>query len=322
MASIRGTLQQAIALTICGVMGCTRTVELTPPPAASPAWVVAQSGASVMIGAGDIASCLNTASAGTAHLVDSVMKADSIAKVPDVAFTLGDNVYESGTAAEFAQCFTPTWGDPNKRLMRNIRPTPGNHDYYSKGAAPYFAYFGKAAGDNVSGYYSYDVGEWHMLALNSEIIVNPTFNAAVRAAQLAWVEKDLAANKKLCTLAYWHNPRFSSGWHGSNAQFIPLWELLIKHGVELVLNGHDHDYERFRPMNAQGVVDTVNGITQIVAGTGGDELRRFEAPLANSAARVAGRAGVLLLVLGGAEYRTVFLEVGGRLWDPSGGKCH
>ena len=306
--------------TLGAAMSCTQAVALTPPPAASPAWVIAESGAAVMIGVGDIASCKPRVGEATARLVDSVLRADSVAKVPDVVFTLGDNVYETGTAAEFANCFTPSWGDPEKRIMRNIRPTPGNHEYYS-GGTEYFKYFGKAAGDNVSGYYSYDIGTWHVLALNSEVFVNPSFNDAARAAQLKWVDADLKASKATCTVAYWHNPRFSSGWHGSNRKLIPLWNLLIDHKVELVLNGHDHDYERFRPTNAEGVIDTLNGLTQIVAGTGGGDFRNFGVPQPNSAARIAGRAGVLLLVLGGAEYRSAFLEVGGRIWDASGGKC-
>lgn len=304
------------------VASCAAQVELTPPPAASPAWVVAASGAAVMIGVGDIASCSLRSGQATARLVDSVVRADSIAKVPDVTFTLGDNVYESGTEAEFANCFAPTWGDPNKRIMRNIRPAVGNHEYLSRGAAPYFKYFGKAAGDNISGYYSYDIGTWHAVVVNSEIIVNPAFDDAARAAQMAWIEKDLKASTAKCTVAYWHNPRFSSGWHGSNRKLIPLWNLLIANNVELVLNGHDHDYERFRPMTPEGVVDTLKGLTQIVAGTGGGEFRNFNTPLPNSAARIAGRPGVLLLVLGGAEFRSAFLEVGGRVWDSNGGKCH
>ncbi len=306
---------------LCALSACVSNVELTPPPAASPAWVVAQSGATVMIGAGDIASCTTPNDEATARLVDSVLVADSVAKVPDVVFTLGDNVYESGTATEFARCFTPSWGDPAKRIMKNVRPAPGNHDYRSPGAAPYFAYFGEAAGKAGEGYYSYKAGEWHVVVLNSEIIVNPAFSDAARSAQMAWLEKDLSASTALCTVAYWHNPRFSSGWHGSNRKLIPVWERLIEHKVELVLNGHDHDYERFRPQTPEGVVDTTSGLTQIVVGTGGYELRRFETILPNSAARVSGRPGVLLLVLGGAEYRSAFLEVGGRIWDSQGGKC-
>jgi hypothetical protein len=280
------------------------------------------SGASVMIGVGDIASCTQKLSIGTAHLVDSVVRADSLAKVDDAVFTLGDNAYESGTSAQFANCFTPTWGDPKKRIMPKLHPTPGNHEYYTAFAGPYFQYFGAAAGPIGQGYYSYDVGAWHVVVVNSEIVVDASFTDSARKAQMDWVEKDLKAHKQLCTMAYWHRPRFSSGWHGSDPQFGPLWQLLYDNEVDLVLAGHDHDYERFRPMTPSGAVDTARGITEIVAGTGGEELRGFSTILPHSAFRIEGRAGVLLLTLGKAEYRSAFLEVGGRIWDESGGKCH
>ena len=312
----------ALAALVIGATTCKPPVKLTPPPAASPAPVVALSGASVMIGVGDIASCTQKLSIATAHLVDSVVRADSIAKVDDVVFTLGDNVYTSGTSAQFANCFTPTWGDPKKRIMTKLHPTPGNHEYYTTAADPYFQYFGAAAGPIGEGYYSYDVGAWHVVVVNSEIVVDPSFTDSARTAQMDWVAKDLKAHKKLCTIAYWHRPRFSSGWHGSDPKFRPLWQLLYDNDVDLVLAGHDHDYERFRPMTPAGALDTIRGITEIVAGTGGEELRGFSTTLPNSAYRIEGRAGVLLLTLGKAEYRSAFLEIGGRIWDQSGGKCH
>ena len=172
------------------------------------------------------------------------------------------------------------------------------------------------------GYYSYDVGEWHVIVVNSETIVNPIFTDSARKAQMDWVEQDLKTHKTLCTIAYWHHPRFSSGWHGSDRKLGPMWQLLYDNDVHLVLNGHDHDYERFRPVNPAGVADTLKGMTQIVAGTGGEELRGFSAIVRNSMYRIEGRAGVLLLTLGAAEYRSTFLEIGGRIWDQSGGKCH
>lgn len=308
---------------LLAITACKPAVQLTPPPAASAAPVVALSGASVMIGVGDIASCSSTLSIGTAVLVDSVLRADSIAKVSDAAFTLGDNVYTSGTTAQFAECFTPTWGDPNKRILKSLHPAPGNHEYYTPFADPYYKYFGPAAGTVGKGYYSYDVGTWHVVVVNSEIIVNPVFTDSARKAQMDWVEQDLTTHKKPCTIAYWHHPRFSSGWHGSDAKLGPIWQLLYDHDVDLVLGGHDHDYERFGPMTPAGLADTVRGITEIVAGTGGEELRGFDENIrANSRYRIEGRAGVLLLTLGAAEYRSAFLEIGGRVWDQSGGKCH
>jgi hypothetical protein len=305
------------------IMGCNPQVALTPPPAAAPAALIALSGASVMIGAGDITSCNSSASSATAALVDSVLRADSIAKVDDAAFTLGDNAYQSGTAAEFANCLTPTWGDPRKRIVKKLHPAPGNHEYYSSGAAPYYTYFGSAAGDPGKGYYSYDVGAWHVVALNSEMFASSLFTDAARKTQMDWLDADLKAHKTLCTLAYWHHPRFSSGWHGSDAAQVPVWQIFYDNGVDLVLTGHDHDYERFLPMTPAGVLDTTRGVTQIIAGTGGEAPRAFSTAIVpNSAARIAGRAGVLLLTLGKVEYRSAFLAVGGQIWDQSGGKCH
>jgi hypothetical protein len=312
----------SISLVMLSAVACMPAVNLTPPPAASPAPVVALSGASVLLGVGDIASCTQVLSMGTAKLVDSVLRADSIAKVDDAVFTLGDNAYQSGTAAEFANCFAPTWGDPNKRIMKNLHVAAGNHEYYSPSAGPYYKYFGAKAGPAGEGYYSYDVGRWHVIVVNSELIVNPVFTDADRKKQMDWVGADLLSHKTLCTVAYWHHPRFSSGWHGGDRKLVPIWQLLYDNGVDLVLNGHDHDYERFSPMTSEGVADTTRGITQIVAGTGGEQLRGFSGIESNSLYRIEGRAGVLMLTLGAAEYRSAFLEVGGRIWDQSGGKCH
>ncbi len=308
---------------LIAVASCKPPIELTPPPADAPAALVALSGASIMIGAGDIASCTQILSRGTAALVDSVLRADSIAKVDDVAITMGDNAYTSGTAAQFTNCFTPTWGDSEKRILKKLRPVPGNHEYYSADAAPYYKYFGSAAGSVGKGYYSYDVGAWHVIALNTEILVSPLFTDSASKAELDWLEKDLKAHKTLCTVAYGHHPRFSSGWHGGDPSLGRMWQLFYDNGVDLVLTGHDHDYERFLPMTPAGTVDSAKGVTQIIAGTGGEELRGFrKAILPTSAARIMGRAGVLLLTLGKAEYRSAFLEIGGRIWDQSGGKCH
>jgi hypothetical protein len=314
--------QHAVSLVFLAIVACKPSVNLTPPPAASPAPVVALSGASVMVGVGDIASCSSRLSIGTARLVDSVLRADSVAKVSASVFTLGDNVYTSGTTAQFDDCFTPTWGDPLKRIIKNLHPSPGNHEYYTPNADPYYKYFGPAAGVVGKGYYSYDVGTWHVVVVNSEIIVNPIFADSARQEQMDWVEKDLKAHKKACTIAYWHHPRFSSGWHGSDRKLAPLWQLLYDNDVDLVLAGHDHDYERFGPMTPAGIADTTKGITEIVAGTGGEELRGFNNSVPNSAYRIEGRAGILLLTLGAAEYRSAFIEIGGRIWDQSGGKCH
>ena len=305
------------------LVSCKIPVQLTPAPADAPAEQVALTGASVMIGVGDIAVCGTNGDERTAQLVDSVLRADSVAKVSDEVFTLGDNAYPDGSASSFALCFGPSWGDSAKGIMRRIHPSPGNHEHQSVGASPYYQYFGSRAGSSKKGYYSYDVGEWHVVVLNSEIIVSAAFTLADRKAQEDWLRADLKTSPRLCAVAYWHNPRYSSGWHGSDIALQPVWQILFDAGVDLVLTGHDHDYERYLPQDAAGVADTVHGMTEYVVGTGGGDLRGFaSAPTPNSAARVEGYFGVLKLTLGKAEYRAAFLDVNGRTWDPAGGKCH
>lgn len=306
---------------IAAAASCYPKAQITPAPANASAEQVALTGASVMIGVGDIAVCGTQGHLETAKLVDSVLRADSAAKVPDAVFTLGDNAYPSGSAANFAECFTPSWGDSAKLIIKKLHPAVGNHESRSDASSPYFAYFGSRAGDPKKGYYSYDVGEWHVIVINSEIILQGTYPLDAKQAQLDWVVKELKTSKA-CTMAMWHNPRFSSGWHGSDPTFTPLWQILVDGGADLILNGHDHDYERFAPQNAAGVADSVHGIVQIIAGTGGGVMRGFSAPQPNSKSRIEGRYGVLKLTLGKGEWRSAFLEIGGHVWDSSGGKCH
>jgi len=310
------------AFALCLSLQCKPSVHITPPPAAAPAEQVAVSGASAMVGVGDIASCSQRLGVETAILVDSILRADSAAKVQAAVFTLGDNVYSSGTTEQFEKCFTPAWGDPKRRIMKSLHPTPGNHEYYTPNADPYYKYFGPAAGVVGKGYYSYDVAKWHIVVVNSEMCVNSIFSDSARKEQLDWVTQDLKDHKALCTIAYWHHPRFSSGWHGNDARFDALWQILYNDGVDLVLNGHDHDYERFAPVNPAGILDSTKGIAEIVAGTGGEDLRGFNTIVPNSVYRIEGRVGVLLLTLGDKEWRSAWVEVGGRVWDQAGGKCH
>ena len=314
----------AIPLTLALVaLACKPPVQLTPPPAAASAAQVALSGASVLIGAGDIAVCGTPGDEATARLVDSVLRADSAAKVHDEVFTLGDNAYPNGTESDFALCFTPSWGDTAKLIMKNIRPAPGNHEYLSNGAAPYSKYFGSRAGPSTKGYYSYNIGAWHAIVLNSELMVNTGFTDVERKAQEDWLTQDLKSNHQPCMVAYWHHPRFSSGWHGSDARLAVFWEILYAGGVDLILNGHDHDYERFHPQTPAAIADSVKGMTEIIVGTGGGDLRGYGSKqAANSATRIQGHFGVLKVTLGAKEWRSAFLDVDGRLWDQTGGTCH
>jgi hypothetical protein len=312
-----------ITILLLTAFACTPKVEITPPPAAAPAEAVKLAGAAVFIGAGDIAGCDGGGDTKTAMLVDSILKADSVAKVADAVFTLGDNAYMEGTAKQFTNCFGSTWGNPKWGILKKLHPAPGNHEYLSHAATPYFDYFGDKAGNAGAGFYSYDVGTWHVVVLNSEIVVLGEFSDLDRKAQEDWLRKDLKDKPKSCTIAYWHEPRFSSGWHGSDARFQPIWQILYDANVDLVLNGHDHDYERFLPQTPAGLPDSLRGIPELVVGTGGEELRGFGGKkIRNSDYRLEGRYGVLVLTLGGGEYRSAWVEVNGRVWDPSGGKCH
>ena len=308
--------------------GCNFGLQTTPPPADAPAAEVALAGASVLIGAGDISDCGNIGDEGTASLVDSVLRANAAANVETAVFTLGDHAYPMATDRQLRRCFTSSWGDSKKGIMKLVRPSIGNHDYQAARGAPYYKYFGARAGEAFKGYYSYDIGDWHVVVLNSELAAEESRAAVV--TQENWLKEDLASNRKLCTVAYFHRPLFTSAYRQGNQEMRAIWEILYASNVDLVLNGHDHHYERFLPQNPAGVVDSVRGIEQILIGTGGATLRGFKSrfgfnapPIsAHSAARIQGRFGVLKVTLGSSEWRSAFIEVGGRVWDRSSGKCH
>ena len=206
--------------------------------------------------------------------------------------------------------------------MNVIHTAPGNHDYDSGSGDPYFAYFGDRAGPAGKGYYSYDVGGWHIISLNSELYFENDDPAKIKA-QEDWLERDLQQHKTQCALAYFHRPLFSSGVYGATAQLRRIWDLLFGDGVDLVLNGHEHAYERFLPQTPDGTRDSVRGVVEIISGTGGGDLRRFRYPLArNSAAQIQGHFGVLKVSLGDGEYAHSFIDTSGMIWDTGRGRCH
>lgn len=257
----------------------------------------------VLVGSGDIARCPPTGAAVTSTLLDGIA---------GTVFTAGDNAYEDGTATQYAQCYGPTWG----RHKARTRPAPGNHEYHSPGAAPYYAYFGEAAGPPGRGYYSYDLGAWHVLSLNSNVA------ADAGSAQVAWLRAELAANRTLCAVAYWHHPVFSSGDHGNNQKMAEVWRVLDSAGVELVLVGHDHNYERFAPQTPSGQASTT-GIREFVVGTGGANQRPFEETQPNSEKRMTGTWGALKLTLESGSYRWEFLRASGPAFSDAGAStCH
>ena len=190
---------------------------------------------------------------------------------PDAVLTLGDNQYDEGTLDKFMQSYDPTWG----RLKNITYPSLGTHEYLSQGAAGYFDYFGAAAGDPAKGYYSFDLGAWHIVVLNSHCSKSSECGAG--APQEQWLRTDLAAHPTTCTLAVLHTPRFSSGIHGNNEDVAPLWQALYEGGAEVLLSGNDHDFERFAPQNVEGKPDP-EGLRQFVAGTGGKELYTVRQP--------------------------------------------
>lgn len=320
-----------LLLLLFGCNGCDIRnfgLERTAPPADAPAEEIALAGAKFMIGAGDIAQCDNTGDETTAGLVDSVLKANDAAKVETVVFTLGDHAYPEASDRYLRQCFTPSWGDPQKRIMKVIRPSIGNHDYMSDRASPNYRYFGDRIGPSGKGYYSYDVGDWHVIVLNSELAVEGT--SAEKEAQLDWLRQNLADHRQLCTMSYFHKPLFTSSYRQGVSEMQAIWTILYDAGVDLILSGHDHHYERFLPQTPIGVRDTVKGIEQILVGTGGATLRGFRSRFGirgrelegNSTVQIQGHFGVLLLTLGSAGYRSAFLDTEGRVWDRSGRECH
>jgi hypothetical protein len=262
----------------------------------------------VLIAAGDISSCNNDGDEATALLVEAREGAVAV---------LGDSVYDSGTPAEFANCYEPTWG----RFKERTRPAVGNHEYLTPGAAGYYDYFGAAAGEPGRGYYSYDLGAWHIVVINS--LCWEVGGCEREAAQAEWLAADLRDHPARCTLAYWHFPRFSSGLHGSSTVVQNYWDLLYEAGAEIVLTGHDHSYERFAPQDAQGRADPERGIREFVVGTGGASHYGFALALPNSEVRESATFGVLVLTLYEDRYEWDFVPVAGKTFaDQGSGICH
>jgi hypothetical protein len=227
---------------------------------------------------------------------------------------LGDLQYENGELANFQSAYEASYG----RVKAKTKPAPGNHEYNTAGASGYYAYFGSAAGDPAKGYYSFDVGaSWHVVALNSNCV---SVVCSAGSVQEQWLRADLAASARPCTIAFFHHPRFSSGAHGNDTTFAPLWDALQQYGAELVLNGHEHDYERFAPQLPTGVAAD-NGIREIIVGTGGRSLGTFGTAVTNSVVRLS-TFGVLKLTLGASTYGWQFVNESGTVLDSGTGTCH
>jgi hypothetical protein len=291
---------------------CSAGSDDAAPPGTAPTFVRTTStteavATATVLAAGDIAACNSEGDEATAALV---------AERDGTVATLGDTAYESGTPAEFARCYAPSWG----RFRDRTRPAPGNHDYETRGGAGYHGYFGAAAGTAGQGWYSYELGGWHVVVLNSNC---DAVGCGPGSAQERWLRADLAAHPVRCTLAYWHHPRFSSGLHGSTDAVAPLYAALYEAGADVVLAGHDHDYERFVPLDPAGMPDPRRGIRTFVVGTGGRSFYPFPLRRTGSEAQIGESFGILVLTLAAGSYRWEFVPVPGRdVRDAGSGACH
>lgn len=278
----------------------------------------------VLIGAGDIAKCGSTLAGAeaTAKLLDQFFAQYDAAPAGEkpeeaVVFTLGDNAYPRGTVRQFAECYDPTWG----RHRERTRPAVGNHEYKTRDAKPYYDYFGEAAGDRDKGYYSYNLGDWHIVVLNS--VCAEVQGCAPGSPQYEWLVEDLKNNPSRCTLAYMHHPLFSSGKHRGETKIRPLVEVLYEAGAELMLAGHEHSFERFAPQTPRGDFEPGRGIRQFIVGTGGRERRKFRKTAPHSELRDRSTYGVLKLSLHPDSYDWEFLPIaGGEFRDSGHEMCH
>lgn len=268
----------------------TKTVTATSVPTTN--------GDPLFIGAGDISTCSNTNDDATEKVLELYPSA--------TVYTLGDDAYESGTPTEYANCYDASWG----KVKNRTKPSPGNHDYNTSAGSGYFQYFG------VPQYYSYDVGAWHIVALNTEISVSSG------SAEETWLKNDLASHNNKCVLAYWHEPRWSSDSSHGNSTFVStLWNDLYSAGADIVLNGHAHVFEKFAPQNPSGQADPL-GLTEFVVGTGGRSHYAFGTVKANSEIRNSTDYGVLLLTLHSASADWSFINIANKVLYNGTINCH
>lgn len=302
-AMVRGRLLLCAA--VVALAGCSAVAPL-PPLEDARLWT----NAVTIVAAGDIADCRHVAP----EFSGAAQTAALVAATDAAVLTIGDNTYPVGAYGEFVDCFEPTWG----RFGSRLRPSPGNHDYQTPGGAGYYAYFGERAGPGKRGFYSFDIGGWHIISMNSAV------DAKKNSVQYRWLLEDLeSSSKALCTLVFWHHPVFSSGPHGNDPRMRDALAALHAAGADVLLVGHDHVYERLAPHDAAGEPDPARGIRSFTVGTGGAPLYEFKAPHPRSEARDASTHGILRLVLGEGVYRWDFLPSGGGpSRDRGQGACH
>jgi hypothetical protein len=306
MGGLRGRDARLLALVVATLVAasaasrCGDDSTPGPPTTPSPLPVTER----VLVGAGDIGQCGLPGAELTARLLD---------RIDGTVFTAGDNAYFQGTAEQFRDCYHPTWG----RHKGRTRPAPGNHEYESPDAAPYFAYFGEAAAPSAPGFYSFPLGAWRIYSLNSNIDISAT------SSQLLWLRRELQANPSLCSLVIAHHPLFASGPNGGHGHVVDLWRVMYETGVEVVVSGDEHLYERFARQTPDGRPDPTLGVRQFIVGTGGAELYRFARPRLNSEVRGEGTWGVIRFTLRATDYAWEFVPVDGGAFRDSGTEtCH
>ena len=313
-------------------------LALTVPPGGQ-ARAQASTPQATLVGAGDIASCSHNRDYYTARLLDDAI---ATANAPVTVFNLGDNAYPDGTASQFRDCYDPTWGGShlekrtdlaltvvNPAIYELTRPAVGNHEYHTAGASAYFDYFGAKAGDPTTGYYSYDVGSWHVVVLNSNCA--EVGGCGKLSPQGKWLRADLAKHPAACTAASFHHPLYTSSTADTTI-VRPFWDMLYKDGADVILSGHAHYYERFLPQRPNGTLDPFYGLQEFVVGTGGaapTNPMRFpratnsfiDSEKDNEPGKTA--YGVLELDLYAGSYAWEFLPIEGETFTDSGtGPCH
>ena len=297
---------------------CAPDSRALPPCDASPALPNVVPGAAVVTVAavGDIADCAGGSQMAVATTIEGIK--------PDAVFALGDLAYPNANIDELVDCYGPSLG----RFRSITRAVPGNHEYHTPHAGAYYAYFCGSSGDAFKGWYSFDIGRWHVVALNSNCggdldvvsdVADDFGGCDASSPQAAWLRADLDAHPSGCKLAMWHHPRFSASSEGGSPMVDALWRIIVEHGVDLVLNGHAHNYQRFPRVGVDGLRDDVNGTRNIVVGTGGVKLAKFSAKEPNrSEMRANDSHGALRLELREHDYAWSFVPVNGDMLHDEG----
>jgi hypothetical protein len=259
------------------------------------------------VGAGDIANCSRSQDEATAKLLDAI---------PGTVFTAGDNVYTHASPKEFTDCYGPTWG----RAKSRTKPAPGDEDYETAGAKGYLGYFGSRAAPAGKTYYSYSIGAWHAVVLDTDC--SDVGGCGATSPQALWLKADLAAHPTTCTIAIFHHPRFSSAQSKPDGRSVTFWQILYSYGADVIVSGHRHQYERFAPQTSTGAASS-KGIREFVVGTGGAALVGFSTVAPNSEVRNSSTYGVLKLTLHASSYDFAFVPIAGQSFRDSGSaNCH